>query len=315
MCQKIPWPSKGPITNAVLKEGNPYALGTFAEVRSRRNCPFCRLVVSSEMDVPGPPRQTNDAEEVLVRWDESRGFRVDGTITPQGTRVCFAQKQDSRHSHLNHARVVHGTSISISKVENWLCFCQKNHGDVCSRPPSPGRRKGSSSTIPVRVIDVNRQCIVIVEGNCRYLTLSYVWGQVTPLRLVKQNRESLMASNGLEMVRKHIPRTITDAMDLVSMLGERYLWVDTLCLIQDNEKDVIDGIQTMDQVYEGALVTIIAGSGLDASSGLPGVQPNSRNSKQLVENIEPGVKMTVVHELDDYMKHSRYDTRAWMYVF
>lgn len=123
-----------------------------------------------------------------------------------------------------------------------------------------------------------------------------------------------MAPNGLKELRQNIPQTITDAMDMVLMIGERYLWVDSLCLIQDDENDMIPGIRTMDVIYEAVLLTIIAGSESDASSGLLGVHPESRHSTQIIETIKPGLKMTVLHELDDYMKHSRYGSRAWTYV-
>jgi hypothetical protein len=74
------------------------------------------------------------------------------------------------------------------------------------------------------------------------------------------------------------------------------------------------GIQTMDLVYEMAIVTIIAASGSDAQAGLPGVRPHYPHSTQLMQEISPSVKMTGLYELDDYLKRSKYSSRAWTQV-
>jgi len=65
-------------------------------------------------------------------------------------------------------------------------------------------------------------------------------------------------------------------MDLVSAIGERYLWVDSLCLIQDDPADMKNGIDHMDLVYEGAIMTIIAAIGNHINAGLPGLHPGTR---------------------------------------
>jgi hypothetical protein len=49
---------------------------------------------------------------------------------------------------------------------------------------------------------------------------------------------------------------------LVKALNERFLWVDALCLVQNDE---------MDMIYERVLMTIVAASGDNVNAGLPGV--------------------------------------------
>ena len=67
-------------------------------------------------------------------------------------------------------------------------------------------------------------------------------------------------------------------MDLVRQLGERYLWVDALCLIQDDAIDVQLGATVMDCIYGRATFTVAAAGGTNAGSGLDTFRPGSPSS-------------------------------------
>jgi len=71
------------------------------------------------------------------------------------------------------------------------------------------------------------------------------------------------------------------------------------------------GIQSMDMIYECSTLNIIAGSGYDATAGLPGVTYCSRTSRQDIEEVKPGVRMGVYRELSVHLSLTRYSTRAW----
>lgn len=77
-----------------------------------------------------------------------------------------------------------------------------------------------------------------------------------------------------------MPKTIADTMALALELGEQYLWVDVLCIIQDDNKDKKEQIAQMDLIYAGALFTIIAAGGSNAQSGLPGLLEGTRKVEQ-----------------------------------
>jgi len=70
-------------------------------------------------------------------------------------------------------------------------------------------------------------------------------------------------------------------------VSERYLWVDTLSIIQDSPGRNAY-LSRMDNIYPGAVYTLVAIDSSDARPSLPGVQPRSRKTRRLGrnENVE-----------------------------
>ncbi|RAK95909.1 HET-domain-containing protein [Aspergillus ibericus CBS 121593] len=100
-------------------------------------------------------------------------------------------------------------------------------------------------------------------------------------------------------------------MVLVQELHERYLWVDRLCLIQDNLSKH-DGIRNMGSIYSHALLTIIALSGEDANHGLPGVFPGSR-PPQMIQRVKGVHLMPALPDLQYALEASLHTTRGWTF--
>ena len=68
-------------------------------------------------------------------------------------------------------------------------------------------------------------------------------------------------------------KTISNSIEATGMIGARYLWVDSLCILQDDEEEKLAQIQKMDKIYTNSLLTIVAASGTHADAGL--WNPNS----------------------------------------
>jgi hypothetical protein len=81
-------------------------------------------------------------------------------------------------------------------------------------------------TIDLLLLDTHDMCVVKAPDSCRYVALSYVWGQTRFLLLTTENQPILECPGSLE--DREIPRTIREALSLTKMLGERYPWVDAL---------------------------------------------------------------------------------------
>lgn len=139
-------------------------------------------------------------------------------------------------------------------------------------------------------------------------------GNATKRRLVLtiENEETLMELDALvvDSTRSSIPNTIVDAISVVRQLGERYLWIDSLCLVQDDKDEPKECTSIMDLFYEMALLTIVAGSG-DAWSGLPGVTPTPRGCKPTRRRIKHGLTLISTPGMDYLLRSSVYSSRAW----
>lgn len=101
-------------------------------------------------------------------------------------------------------------------------------------------------------------------------------------------------------------------MNVCRGLGERYLWVDSVCIVQDAE-DKLDEIGQMDKIYQQAKMTIVTAHGTDANAGLPGVRPESRKTSQHVISLKRMKFCNFLPGLAQAVDASFWNTRAWTY--
>ena len=66
----------------------------------------------------------------------------------------------------------------------------------------------------------------------------------------------------------HLPQTFRDAMEVAQRLGIRYLWIDSLCIIQDSVEDWQKESATMSQVYSNGVVNICAVASRNSTEGI-----------------------------------------------
>lgn len=233
-----------------------------------------------------------------------------------GSSVCIVGDLVGEHAYC--ARATFDEFIDFDGVRRWISTCDQKHGEYGSncRPtlfnpavlPKIGKRQ-----VDLKVIDVDNMCVVYTPLRCKYIALSYVWGtnRRTRLVLTTHNEETLMQPGALANARNSIPNTILDAITVVRRLGERYLWVDSLCLVQDDAGELEECVAIMDLFYEMACLTIVAADGEDAWSAIQGVAPTPRRTNRRVREIAPGLNMTTTMDMDNLLRRSAYSTRAW----
>ena len=152
---------------------------------------------------------------------------------------------------------------------DWLNECLYSH-DVCG---SRGR-----SALPDRVIDLapmdedhDPQLKELVsvsieapgEGEKTYVCLSHCWGEGTPLKLTRRNLNRFKEA----IPRDDLPRTFKDAMAITRDIGIRFLWIDSLCIIQDDQADWVEQAGKMALIYANSVVTIAAQASADGNGG------------------------------------------------
>ncbi|KAM0425362.1 hypothetical protein ACHAPT_009419 [Fusarium lateritium] len=155
----------------------------------------------------------------------------------------------------------------------WKCFCDATHDGNCQ----PGRIPlGSRSLRFIRLIDVETYSIVEIEDieKASWVAISYVWGKKRFRTLTEATLEDLKKEGALKT--SWIPETIADAIQVTRGVGERYLWTDSLCIIQDSDTDKMRFVPRMDIIYGRATLTIVNAAGDNAFSGLPGVRTGTR---------------------------------------
>jgi hypothetical protein len=179
---------------------------------------------------------------------------------------------------------------SLHPANEWVDACSKKHSKCKSHDES------AILVVPKRgfmLIDVADQCVIESRGNesPRYLSLSYVWGEVQQPMLLQSNFNLLTRPGAL--LTLELPRTIRDAMTVTSRLGERYLWVDSLCIVQDEIRHRRREIWRMHSIYHGSLLTIVAAAGVDCNHGLVGVSVARMQQTSFTTTLSCGAKLTL----------------------
>lgn len=164
--------------------------------------------------------------------------------------------------------------INLDTMRAWMKVCDENHN--CLNLDS--REFGSA---PTWLIDVDQECLTSpasLPGRTRYCALSYVWGRVETSKLNKDTQDKFCQPGAFssENVDVVIPKTVRHAMKLVKALGERYLWVDSFCTLQDDRTHLNAELRNMGAIYNGASLTIVAATGWDANEGLRGLKDISQ---------------------------------------
>ncbi|KAL1639375.1 hypothetical protein SLS58_007956 [Diplodia intermedia] len=155
-----------------------------------------------------------------------------------------------------------------------------------------------------------------------YLALSYVWGKVETVNTAKSNLDQLQESGSLQhlMEQRKIPRTIRQAIQLAQSLNERYLWVDSLCIVQDDYDMLKDQLNRMSSIFAHANAVIMPIDGVDADYGLRGLKGSlDQEERQIKQLVLPFGDKTLLkrHEIGEQRrtphKKQQYFDRAWTF--
>jgi hypothetical protein len=188
--------------------------------------------------------------------------------------------------------------INLDTIHTWLTICTEEH--QCAEYPKFG-------SPPTWLIDVQQDCLVSsaqLPGDARYYALSYVWGQVKTSKLTKATRDAFCRPGAFSTENPTdavvIPKTVRHTMGLVKELGEKYLWVDSLCIVQDDANNFHAELRNMCGIYDRAYLTIVAATAWDADDGLRGLRGITRR------------RQVAANHADDLNKYANPDCMIWV---
>jgi hypothetical protein len=154
----------------------------------------------------------------------------------------------------------------LNTVKQWIENCIRNHPNC--QPPDQSL---SHRPLPSRLIDVTqpgKPRLLIMDdfpsGAIKYATVSHRWRVEGMPKLLQANLNAMR--DGIEV--DCLPVVFQDAIELCFMLGVSYLWIDALCLIQDNESDCRSEIERMGDIYSYAYCNFSATAAAKLPSGL-----------------------------------------------
>ncbi|PSN65737.1 HET-domain-containing protein [Corynespora cassiicola Philippines] len=297
-------------------------LGPVKSLLAKQNsCALCRLIV-------GTIGSTHDFTQGL----DDKIHLIRGRLAYDGTATTFRLKTcqtGSTHCSFNpiqllaedataiglprlfHGRVLTADCADVSLAKEWLRRCESEHGSLCSTTGAIPYPLHSETLF----VDVQDYCLVSAPKDPRYVALSYCWPTTRMFAARKDNVEGLQNPYSLKTVMSELPPSIQDAIECTRELGERYLWVDALCIVQDSQRRTLHQISQMGNIYSSAAMTIVAApcqdNDPDRAIGLPGFRRGTRTTKQIIETVQDLRLTPVLAELGVLLSRSRWLTRAW----
>jgi hypothetical protein len=290
-------------------------------VHERRNgCRFCDLVWRAVRSHGG--RRVLPKANIFLTWEiDGRQIAADGRLVNRTRRIRLSwQENDGKidyvylvfvapikarrlnsDAYTGSATDVHflgrGPVDSREKhalMKSWIDLCSEKHGPGCH--DKHGTKAQFKKLIEgtyfgvIDVVDMQLKALPMIDGEPeQYVAISYVWGKPpvgeVPYTTTRSNVMIHIQHGGLEMDR--LPKTIQDAIHLVSRLGERYVWIDSLCIVQDSPSSWELNAKAMHLVYGNAYFTICAADG-DATTGLRAIDP-------ILRTAQPGIPQATPH--------------------
>ena len=243
-----------------------------AEVKSHAEdgCPYCAAMSHGLFQLM-PDIETRFGVDATFRFrnrrdmsvygdpDDSLGYPVKSTPVNLQYR-WFTDDEQDRQPYQPPGDT--SSDESFARAHDWIQKCLASHA-LCGKDepfPLPTRAldlgEAGGETDPLKLLESTGQ-------SERYIALSHSWGGERPLVTTTATMEERKA--GIPF--GSLPTTFQDAVRITRRLGIRYLWIDSLCIIQDSPDDWQLEASRMASVYRNSWLTVSATASSSPSSG------------------------------------------------
>ncbi|OBS23285.1 hypothetical protein FPOA_03837 [Fusarium poae] len=248
--------------------------------QASEECDLCRALLHSAMGMIRFRKDVEDdywgehgpsGEELLLcGLDSGQGIQLmasdDSRDSPSYALLGGVGFYVDKDSPIN--QTIHGRTILespqpediLSPIKQWLSNCLTHH-----------QHEKTNTMKPTRLLKYEHKngkvslCSSIIS-DVKYAALSHCWGDVQPLTLNTATKYQLEEGIPIEA----FPKTFKDAFWLVHELGISYIWIDSLCIFQDDKDDWLHESSRMGDVYGNAFLTIAATRAGNCSDGFLG---------------------------------------------
>ncbi|KAI1284240.1 HET-domain-containing protein [Xylaria sp. FL0933] len=169
---------------------------------------------------------------------------------------------------------------SIQLIRSWLEACSVKHNcGIQKLPPF----------LPKFLLAIGKERVHLMETagrpRARYVALSYCWGDKKPnILLSSKNKQQLLGGTALGQ----LDTTIKEAIHITRQIGFPYLWIDSLCIAQDDEEEKSIEIQRMHEIYRNATLTLIP-------SRAAGVQESFLSKREIIGSSQSNLTFELPH--------------------
>jgi len=177
--------------------------------------------------------------------------------------ICYTEAEEFTMTSIHTLANRGNPTWRPSLARGWLQNCLQNH---------PKCTQTDKNWHPTRLLKISNpefttvQLILTAQNRptSSYLTLSHCWGQLNFLKLTSNTLPQLLV--GIRILT--LPKTFQDAVQMAIFLGIEYIWIDSLCILQDSAEDWRVQSSQMGDVYSNGILNIAATASADGNGGL-----------------------------------------------
>ncbi|KAI1737170.1 HET-domain-containing protein [Xylaria scruposa] len=185
------------------------------------------------------------------------------TIYSYMKELTILVRRDKDYEPSTH--IWNSSSVSIedstSTIASWFHQCYTNHAHIDDRWRQSRPKRLLSVGLdekPMRLVLSNT-----IASTTQYATLSYCWGQSPRLKSTKNSIKEFEEAVPAEL----LPATYSEFIKIARALAIPYVWIDALCIIQDDEDEWQHEAARMGDIFQGSVLTIAAAQSSDTSAG------------------------------------------------
>ncbi|KAJ4856595.1 heterokaryon incompatibility protein (HET) domain-containing protein [Trichoderma breve] len=294
-----------------------------SEVKARNTT--CHLVWELDGRDSLDPSSRKRTRRLRIRWSQER-------LKAYEAYLVLAAPASYDESNLDYPLLLNEETQFLGRrigpvvnkrnlIREFLRLCENNHDERCTG--KLGIEDPFAETLKQSyfgVIDIQNQNLVPLPytNNKDYLsfqpyaTVSYVWGNIRDHRTTLSNIQDRLKSGGLAATIDALPVALKQSIELIENLGIRYIWIDSLCIIQDSSHSWNLNSRTMHLIYGNSTLTICAADGASAEVGLRAIDKN-HSVEQNIGQVAPDVHLVLHQSPESNIEDSVWNRRAWTF--